>query len=190
MVSSAYYNNTSNQEIRTMYDTLSSTVYAKDLQNLLENLPCKDHSERYVAISKKMVADINRLIAIDPQMLYRGNTDEQRSELQSKLSAFIWNRHEIMGDQSGQSLVTHIYGHTGNASIDAKDNRCTQISLDNLSSKLGDGHERVKFSAYANAKDENLDYHPRAAAIKLFFSPNAEKRRRSESLDVGAKLSY
>ena len=37
----------------------------------------------YVAISKKMVADINRLIEIDPQMLYRGNTDEQRTELQA-----------------------------------------------------------------------------------------------------------
>lgn len=177
MVASAYQNDVNNQELKNMYEILQKKTYAKVLQDLLLDLPNDQYSERYVEISKQMVDDINRLIEIDPSLLYQSDVNGEPTDIQNSLYSFVWNRHEIMGDQSGQSLVTHIYGHTGNADLDAKDDRCTQISLDNLSSKYGDGSERIKFSANAS-ENKRKSYCVPAKPIGIFLSPVAENKRR------------
>ncbi|MDG2348636.1 MAG: hypothetical protein P8L77_04135 [Gammaproteobacteria bacterium] len=123
-----------------IYDRISK--FKKVIQDTLLDPSNSENTTLFIAVNKQMTKDLEYIIKRMPAIICARDRNGLMYPLQEKIHDFVWNRVEITGDQSGQSMMMYIYGHTGTAGVN--DNRLSYISLDNLDSKRS--VERITFS--------------------------------------------
>lgn len=137
-------NNYKNSPLLTQLEIIYSNIseYRSVIQQVLQEPSNSKNTNAFIAVNKQMTKDLEYMIKAIPSIICTRDGNGQMYPLQKKIHDFVWNRVEITGDQSGQSMMMYVYGHTGTAGVN--DNRLSYISLDNLDSKRS--VDRITFS--------------------------------------------
>ncbi|MEE2770227.1 MAG: hypothetical protein VX835_04010 [Pseudomonadota bacterium] len=132
-----------------------------------------------------MIENMDYIIQTFPSIIYDRDESQVMTDLQKSIYDFVWNRKEVRGDQSGQSLIVNLHGHTGNADTEEDDNRITIASLDNQESKI----KNVRIRLEASKAEEQEPYAIAKEPTKLKCTPNLfnKKQKRNETDNVIAE---
>lgn len=167
------------KELTNIYGSISE--FRKVIQDTLLDPSNSENTTLFIAVNKQMTKDLEYIIKRMPSIICARDSNGHMYPLQKKIHDFVWNRVEITGDQSGQSMMMYVYGHTGTARVN--DNRLCNISLDNLDSKRS--IERITFSGIKCKKEKA--FKKVAKPTGIMFTPSLFNAKR-QRLEDGANI--